>query len=186
MARSEFKKSLSGINRNPIAFATGGWFGVIRRLGGVGVPESSESEPRQTNLAEAKFLPEYPEQLTKDSPAPEEPASLVQVQSSCVYPVAPPDPPALLSLPTPAEAAGIAPEDLQPALARELQRLLVEGLPDIPAPRSIKELSSLVGVWRSLAKLDKQESAGPAVLVAPMRSVHRRRVGPVVDAVEGG
>lgn len=96
------------------------------------------------------------------------------------------NPPALLAFPSPAQAAETAPEDLQPVFARELQRKIAEGLPDIPAPRTVKELASMVGIWRGLARLDKQETAGPAVLVAPMRSVQRRRVGPVVEAVEAG
>jgi hypothetical protein len=178
-------KSIASIESGSVQDGVRGWGGLISRLGGKVVPEALPSKarkPTKTHIpTKTHTNPEYPEQVNKDSP---ETCSGIH-ETDFMLPAAP-DPPALLAFPTPAQAAAASPEDLQPVFARELQRLIAEGMPDIPAPRSIKELASMVGVWRSLARLDKQETAGPAVLVAPMRSVQRRRVGPIVEAVEGG
>ena len=156
---------------------SGGWFALARGIAGKVVPELHKSalEPSH-EIAYAASNPAYAEQVTKDSPDTCSPLHATDFTLSV-----PDAPPALLAFPTPAQAAAASPEDLQPVFARELQRLIAAGLPDIPAPRSIKELASMVGVWRGLARLDKIETSGQAVLVAPMRSVQRRRVGPVVE-----
>ncbi len=166
-------KSKASIGNNHGKNVKMGWGGLVARLGGFRVAELSESVVSGSGLPETHKV--------------EDSETCISIhETDFMLPAVASDPPAVLALPSPAEAAAIAPEDLQPVFARELQRLIAAGLPEIEAPRTLKELASAVSMWRSLAKLDKVESAGPAVLVAPMRSVQRRRVGPVVDVGKGG
>ncbi len=74
------------------------------------------------------------------------------------------------------------PADFQAAFAGVAQAAIAEGLPEIPAPRSIKELATWFDLWRKAAGLDiKEKSAGVTPLVNPMRTVSRRAGGVVVD-----
>ncbi len=74
------------------------------------------------------------------------------------------------------------PADFQQAIAGVAQAAIAEGLPEIPAPRSIKELATWFDLWRKAAGLDiKEKSAGITPLVNPMRTVSRRAGGAVVD-----
>lgn len=75
------------------------------------------------------------------------------------------------------------PADFQAAFAGVAQAAIAEGLPEIPAPRSIKELATWFDLWRKAAGLDiKEKSAGITPLVNPMRTVSRRAGGVVIEA----
>ncbi len=75
------------------------------------------------------------------------------------------------------------PADFQAAFAGVAQAAIAEGLPEIPAPRSIKELATWFDLWRKAAGLDiKEKSAGITPLVNPMRTVSRRAGSQVIDA----
>ena len=75
------------------------------------------------------------------------------------------------------------PADFQAAFAGVAQAAIAEGLPEIPAPRSIKELSTWFDLWRKATGLDiKEKSAGITPLVNPMRTVSRRAGSQVIDA----
>lgn len=74
------------------------------------------------------------------------------------------------------------PADFQKAFAGVAQAAIAEGLPEIPAPRSIKELATWFDLWRKAAGLDiKEKSIGVSPLVNPMRTVSRRAGSAVVD-----
>lgn len=78
--------------------------------------------------------------------------------------------------------AAAPPADFQKALAAYAQAAIAEGVVDIPAPRSSKELATMVGIWGKASGLDaKQGHGGNAPLVNPLRTVSRR-AGPVVEA----
>ena len=75
------------------------------------------------------------------------------------------------------------PADFQAAFAGVAQAAIAEGLPEIPAPRSIKELATWFDLWRKAAGLDiKEKSAGITPLVNPMRTVSRRAGSQVIEA----
>ncbi len=91
---------------------------------------------------------------------------------------------------TPAEFAELqtlardcTPEQFQTALSQKLQRMIVVGLQDMPAPKSIKELESLIRLYRQTSGLEAKDKAGggPSGGFLP-RVVTRRSVGLPVEA----
>ncbi len=108
------------------------------------------------------------------------PANSLQMQESCNKP---PDSPISrfhLALQSLVESP---PADFQAAFAGVAQAAIAEGLPEIPAPRSIKELATWFDLWRKAAGLDiKEKSAGITPLVNPMRTVSRRAGSQVIEA----
>lgn len=75
------------------------------------------------------------------------------------------------------------PADFQAAFAAVAQAAIAEGVRDVPAPRSIKELATWFDLWRKAAGLDAKAGApGNAPLVNPLRTVSRRSGGAVVEA----
>ncbi len=75
------------------------------------------------------------------------------------------------------------PADFQAAFAAVAQAAIAEGIKDVPAPRSVKELATWFDLWRKAAGLDaKTGPQGNAPLVNPLRTVSRRSGGAVVDA----
>ena len=75
-------------------------------------------------------------------------------------------------------ARDCTPEQFQAALSNILQKMIVSGLKDMPAPKSIKELESLVRLFRQTSGLEAKDKAGggPAGGFLP-RVVTRRSVG---------
>jgi hypothetical protein len=74
-------------------------------------------------------------------------------------------------------------EQFQAALSQVLQKMIVTGLKDMPAPKSIKELESLIRLFRQTSGLEAKDKAGggPSGGFLP-RVVTRRNVGtPVLD-----
>lgn len=74
-------------------------------------------------------------------------------------------------------------EQFQAALAAVLQKMIVTGLKDMPAPKSIKELESLIRLFRQTSGLEAKDKAGggPSGGFLP-RVVTRRSVGtPVLE-----
>jgi len=79
------------------------------------------------------------------------------------------------------ELVAAPPADFQAAFAAVAQAAIAEGVRDVPAPRSIKELATWFDLWRKAAGLDaKAGPQGNAPLVNPLRTVSRR-AGAVVD-----
>ena len=78
------------------------------------------------------------------------------------------------------------PADFQAAFAAVAQCAIAEGVRDVPAPRSIKELATWFDLWRKAAGLDaKAGTPGSSPLVNPLRTVSRRSgAGVTVEAVE--
>ena len=128
-------------------------------------PRRLKNQRREAGLADDVAPDESKHSLAFD-PAP---ANSLQMQESCNKP---PDSPisrfhaALQSL------VESPPADFQQAFAGVAQAAIAEGLPEIPAPRSIKELATWFDLWRKAAGLDlKEKSAGITPLVNPMRTV---------------
>jgi hypothetical protein len=69
-----------------------------------------------------------------------------------------------------------SPEAFQAAAARLFKRLAIEGFRNIRAPRNLKELQTVVDLWRKLEGLDSKDKGMPAGLVGVLRSVNRRAV----------
>ena len=69
-------------------------------------------------------------------------------------------------------------EQFQAALSQVLQKMIVTGLKDMPAPKSIKELESLIRLFRQTSGLEAKDKAGggPSGGFLP-RVVTRRNVG---------
>lgn len=84
-------------------------------------------------------------------------------------------------------ARDCTPEQFQTALSNILQKMIVSGLKDMPAPKSIKELESLVRLFRQTSGLEAKDKAGggPSGGFLP-RVVTRRSVGtpPPPEALE--
>ena len=77
-------------------------------------------------------------------------------------------------------------EQFQAALAAVLQKMIVTGLKDMPAPKSIKELESLIRLFRQTSGLEAKDKAGggPSGGFLP-RVVTRRSVGtPVLEITD--
>ena len=76
------------------------------------------------------------------------------------------------------------PEQFQTALANVLQKMIVTGLKDMPAPKSIKELESLVRLFRQTSGLEAKDKAGggPSGGFLP-RVVTRRSVATEVEVI---
>ena len=77
-------------------------------------------------------------------------------------------------------------EQFQAALAAILQKMIVTGLKDMPAPKSIKELESLIRLFRQTSGLEAKDKAGggPSGGFLP-RVVTRRSVGtPVLEITD--
>ena len=77
------------------------------------------------------------------------------------------------------------PEQFQTALSNVLQKMIVVGLKDMPAPKSIKELESLVRLFRQTSGLEAKDKAGggPSGGFLP-RVVTRRAVTPAIEVGE--
>lgn len=94
-----------------------------------------------------------------------------------------PNNPQALSLETPSAALSVLqnldktdPEKFQTALADLLEDKLLEGLADMPPPRSIKDAMTLNSMVRKIRRLDEVKgSTGMSVFVSPLRSVTRTR-----------
>lgn len=76
------------------------------------------------------------------------------------------------------------PEQFQTALSNVLQKMIVTGLKDMPAPKSIKELESLVRLFRQTSGLEAKDKAGggPSGGFLP-RVVTRRSVATEVEVI---
>lgn len=139
------------------------------------VPRVLEAQRRE--LEESGMLAPVEKEITL--PHKVESVDSLQMQESCVKP---PESPisrfhaALMSL------VESPPADFQAAFAGVAQAAIAEGLPEIPAPRSIKELATWFDLWRKAAGLDlKEKTAGITPLVNPMRTVSRRAGGMTVE-----
>ena len=80
------------------------------------------------------------------------------------------------------EAKSLPPEEFQKALVPALQVIAVEGLAQVPTPKSWKEVATVLTLHSKLAGLDRDKGlGGPVGLVGIMRPAGRRMV---MDAVE--
>ena len=70
-------------------------------------------------------------------------------------------------------AASLTPAEFAAGLALTAQERMAEGLPDIPPPRTVKELQAWVAIHRASANLDGK-SGGSGQLVQPPRNVTRQ------------
>lgn len=76
------------------------------------------------------------------------------------------------------------PQEFQSALARVLQAAIATGLAEIPKPRSIKDLATLVSLHSKTAGLDKVTAGAKDVpLVSPLRTVSRASAAVVMAEV---
>lgn len=89
----------------------------------------------------------------------------------------------------PIEALVDAPADqFQKALSPAFRKLVVEGLRNIPAPKTLKDLTSLYSIFEKIEGLNKKDDKTIHIgLVTPLRNVTRKPVeigaAPVVDPV---
>lgn len=82
-------------------------------------------------------------------------------------------------------AAHASPEDMQNAFTRVAQAALAAGVRDVPPPRNVKELATWFDLFRKASGLDaKDKGSRDASLVAPLRTLSRRSVSEVVEAIE--
>ncbi len=67
-------------------------------------------------------------------------------------------------------------EEFQRALSQPVRQILIAGLRNMPAPRSLKEFTSVFAMFQKLEGLDKKDekSALPQGMVIPLRHVQRR------------
>lgn len=76
-------------------------------------------------------------------------------------------------------AQSSTPEQFQTALSQVLQKMIVVGMKDMPAPKSIKELESLIRLFRQTSGLEAKEKSGGGVAGGFLpRVVTRRAVQP--------
>ena len=85
-----------------------------------------------------------------------------------------------------ARLADASPEDFQRAMAGLFRRLATEGFRTLQAPRNLKEMATVIDLWRKMEGLDKPSGGSnlPSGLVGVMRSV-QRRVVVEAEPVEG-
>lgn len=67
------------------------------------------------------------------------------------------------------------PEQFQTALSQVLQKMIVVGMKDMPAPKSIKELESLIRLFRQTSGLEAKEKSGGGVAGGFLPRVVTRR-----------
>ena len=106
-------------------------------------------------------------------PPPKLPKNLLALTENTVEPALPDD-----SLMVLASLADASPEDFQRAAGKAFRLLVIEGFRSLPAPKSWREQSLAVSLWRQaegLDKGDKQANVAPG-LVGVMRSVNRRAI----------
>lgn len=109
-------------------------------------------------------------------PAPELPSDMLALTRDLTEPAIPD-----AELSALASLADAPAEQFQAAAGALFRRLAIEGFRTIQAPRNIKELNTVVSLWRKLEGLENKGSGDsiPAGLVGVMRPITRR----VVDAV---
>lgn len=73
------------------------------------------------------------------------------------------------------EAVDLSPDEFQKATVLPLQKLFAEGLANLPAPRTVKEVAAVQGMIRKAANLDRDTGTGlPQGLVPFLRPIGRR------------
>lgn len=78
-----------------------------------------------------------------------------------------------------------SPEEFQRGMSALLKRLTVEGFANIQAPRSIRELQTVVNLWRTVEGLDKDaKGALPPGLVGVFGGIRRNASPVTVEAEE--
>ncbi len=67
-------------------------------------------------------------------------------------------------------------EEFQKALSQPVRQILIAGLRNMPAPRSLKEFASVYAIMEKVEGLNKKDekSALPQGMVIPLRHVQRR------------
>lgn len=78
------------------------------------------------------------------------------------------------------------PEEFQKVMASLFRRLAIQGFQTIQTPRNLREMATVIDLWRKMEGLDRPANGStlPAGLVGVLRSVQRRAVVEVVEAVE--
>ena len=80
-----------------------------------------------------------------------------------------------------------SPEDFQSGFAKVAQAAIALGLPQIPPPRNMRELQTLVTLWRQTSGLADKAKDGKGGFLSPIGPVRRGRVveADPVDPTEG-